>query len=101
MCLIMDTELAQAANFTPGVLVMGEEKWNALQVIHQTGSQESGVLMSLCGPLASAGVNLLSVTATDSAYLFVDSTQLTRASDVLDSNGFQLTVLCPATRARA
>ncbi len=61
--------------------------WRALRVAGQLDFSEYGVLASITGPLASAGISMLTVCTYGTDCVLVRETDLQRASKVLERAG--------------
>lgn len=64
-----------------------ETGWSALKVLGPLDFSLTGVLASLAGPLAEAGVSLFAVSTFDTDYLLVREAALPAARDALESAG--------------
>ena len=70
--------------------VQAERDWRVLRVI---GTQEFtlvGVLASLVGPIAAAGVSVFSISTYDTDYLLIPSASLVRAIEALSAAGHKV-----------
>ncbi len=61
--------------------------WRCLKVDGPLDFEQTGVLASLAGPLADAGIPVFVVSTYDADYLLVSAPQATRAADVLTGAG--------------
>lgn len=68
-----------------------ERGWRCLQVLGPLDFALTGVLASLAGPLAQAGVSLFALSTYDTDYLLVRATDLNAACAVLSSAGHRFT----------
>ncbi len=64
--------------------------WRCLKVDGPLGFGQTGVLASLAGPLAEAGVPVFVVSTYDTDYLLVSEPQATRAAEVLTDAGHRI-----------
>ena len=64
--------------------------WRGLKVAGPLDFALTGVLASLAGPLAEAGVSIFAVSTYDTDYLFVREEQLGTAIDALRRAGFAI-----------
>ena len=64
-----------------------ERGWRCLRVDGPLGFDLVGVLASLTGPLAEAGISVFALSTYETDYLLVRSNQLDRAVGVLDEAG--------------
>ena len=62
--------------------------WRGLKVMGPLDFALTGVLASLAGPLAEAGVSIFAISTYDTDYLFVRGEQLDTAIDALRRAGF-------------
>lgn len=72
----------------PGAAV--ERAWRCLEVAGPLSLELTGVLASLCGPLAEAGVSLFTISTFDTDYLLVREPDLERACSALESAGHRV-----------
>ncbi|HLB63285.1 MAG TPA: ACT domain-containing protein [Anaerolineales bacterium] len=68
----------------------GERGWKCLQVVGPFAFEVIGVLASLAGALAEAGVPILSVSTYETDFLFVKDHDLGRASNALIQAGHRV-----------
>lgn len=71
--------------------VRHEAGWRALQVAGPLDFSLTGVLASLAGPLAAAGVSLFAVSTFDTDYVLVKEVQLAAAVRALEGAGHAVT----------
>ncbi len=64
--------------------------WRGLKVAGPLDFALTGVLASLAGPLAEAGVSIFAISTYDTDYLFVREEQLGAAIDALRRAGFAI-----------
>ena len=64
--------------------------WRGLKVAGPLDFALTGVLASLAGPLAEAGVSIFAISTYDTDYLFVREEQLDTAIDALRRAGFAI-----------
>ncbi len=64
--------------------------WRCLKVDGPLGFEQTGVLASLAGPLADAGIPVFVVSTYDTDYLLVSEPQATRAAEVLTGAGHRI-----------
>ena len=64
--------------------------WRGLKVAGPLDFALTGVLASLAGPLAEAGVSIFAISTYDTDYLFVRQEQLGAAIDALRRAGFAI-----------
>jgi hypothetical protein len=64
--------------------------WRGLKVAGPLDFALTGVLASLAGPLAEAGVSIFAISTYDTDYLFVREEQLGAAFDALRRAGFAI-----------
>ena len=64
--------------------------WRGLKVAGPLDFALTGVLASLAGPLAEAGVSIFAISTYDTDYLFVREEQLGTAIDALRRAGFAI-----------
>ena len=64
--------------------------WRGLKVAGPLDLALTGVLASLAGPLAEAGVSIFAISTYDTDYLFVREEQLGTAIDALRRAGFAI-----------
>jgi hypothetical protein len=67
--------------------VVGERGWRCLRVVGSIPFSVVGVLASLAGPLAEAGISVFAVSTFDTDYLLVKEIDLTAALDALRRQG--------------
>jgi uncharacterized protein len=67
-----------------------ETGWKCLAVEGPLAFSETGVLASVAGPLADAGVSIFAMSTFDTDYVLVHGSQLPRATGVLDAAGHQV-----------
>jgi hypothetical protein len=70
--------------------IEAERGWRGLRVAGPLDFSEVGVLASLSGPLAEAGVSVLAVSTYDTDYLFVREDALTDALRALRQAGHRV-----------
>lgn len=70
--------------------VRQEPGWRALKVAGPLALEISGVLSSLAGPLADAGIGIFTVSTFDTDYLLVKEDRLDEAISVLASAGHRV-----------
>lgn len=75
-------------NVPPAVRTEGP--WKALVIDAVLDFNQVGIIASLAGPLASAGISIAPVASFDTDYVFVREGDLTRAIDVLASAGHRV-----------
>lgn len=64
-----------------------ERGWRALKVAGPLDFSLTGVLASLAGPLAGAGISIFAISTFDTDYLLVRSETLEKAIQVLEESG--------------
>ena len=64
--------------------------WRCLKVDGPLDLEQTGVLASLAGPLADAGIPVFVVSTYDTDYLLVSAPQATRAAEVLTDAGHRI-----------
>lgn len=74
------------AELVPGG-VRAERGWHAFRVEGPLPFELTGVLASIAGPLAGAGVNLFAVSTFDTDYVLVPGRLLDRAVAALEAEG--------------
>jgi uncharacterized protein len=67
-----------------------ERGWRAIQVRGPLDFALTGVLASLTGPLAQAGVSIFAISTFDTDYVLVRAETLDRAADVLRAAGHEV-----------
>lgn len=67
--------------------VLHEDGWRCLGVMGQLDFSLAGVISSLAGPLAEAGVPIFVISTYDSDYLLVKDDRLARAREALTRAG--------------
>lgn len=67
--------------------VLAEAGWRCLKVQGPLDFALVGVMASLTGPLAAAGVSLFALSTYDTDYLLVKAGNLAQAVDALESAG--------------
>ncbi len=70
--------------------VICRRDWRCLKVDGPLDFAQTGVLASLAGPLADAGIPIFVVSTYDTDYLFVPESQATRAAEVLTIAGHRI-----------
>ncbi|MGH3157020.1 MAG: ACT domain-containing protein [Streptosporangiaceae bacterium] len=65
--------------------VSGDTGWHCLRIEGSSGLDEPGVLVSVAGPLANAGLSVFAIATYDTDYLLV--TELDRAAAALRTAG--------------
>ncbi len=64
--------------------------WRCLKVAGPLDFSQTGVLASLAGPLADAGIPIFVISTYDTDYLLVPESRATRAAEVLMDAGHQV-----------
>ncbi len=67
-----------------------QRDWRCLKVDGPLDFAQTGVLASLAGPLADAGIPVFVVSTYDTDYLLVSEPQATRAAEVLTNAGHRI-----------
>jgi hypothetical protein len=67
-----------------------ETGWRCVRVAGKMDFSAVGVLASLVGPLASAGISVLALSTFDTDYLLVKDAAWLRAKDVLATSGHEI-----------
>jgi hypothetical protein len=67
-----------------------ERGWRCLKVEGPLDFSLTGVMLSLCAPLASAGISLFAISTYDTDYLLVKGDDLERAILALTESGHQV-----------
>ena len=70
--------------------VTSERGWRGLKVAGPLDFALTGVLASLAGPLAEAGVSIFAISTYDTDYLLIREEQLNTAIDALRRAGFAI-----------
>ena len=70
--------------------VTSERGWRGLKVAGPLDFALTGVLASLTGPLAEAGVSIFAISTYDTDYLLIREEQLNTAIDALRRAGFAI-----------
>lgn len=65
--------------------VRSEKEWSALKVNGPLDFALTGILASLAGPLASAGISIFAISTFDTDYILVKSRDLAETVAVLES----------------
>ena len=74
--------------------VQAERGWRALKVAGPLDFALTGILASLAGALAKAGISIFAISTYDTDYVLVKAETLERACDLLRAQGHQI----PETR---
>lgn len=82
----------------PGV--KAEPGWRALQVEGPLEFDQVGVLASLAGPLAQAGVSVFVISTFSTDYLLVKQSQLDQALQAVEQAGHSVLAEPPGSEAR-
>jgi hypothetical protein len=69
-----------------------EEGWRVLKVLGPLDFAMIGVLASIAGPLAEAGVSIFVSSTFDTDYILVKESNLDRAVETLKVSGFEIQV---------
>lgn len=77
------------SHIPPGCVV--EAGWRAIKVHGPLDFEATGILASLCVPLAQAAISIFSVSTFDTDYLLVRSGDLSKAIRTLSESGFTFT----------
>jgi hypothetical protein len=64
--------------------------WRSLRVAGQLEFSLVGVMAALCGPLAEAGIPLLTLSTFNTDYIFIRTPEFPRALEVLRSAGHSI-----------
>ena len=67
-----------------------QRDWRCLKVDGPLDFAQTGVLASLAGPLANAGIPIFVVSTYDTDYLLVSESQATRAAEALTDAGHRV-----------
>jgi hypothetical protein len=67
--------------------VRAEKGWKCLAVEGPLAFSETGILASVAGPLAEAGISIFAISTFDTDYVLVRAVALARAQDVLEAAG--------------
>ena len=67
-----------------------QRDWRCLKVAGPLDFEKTGVLASLAGPLAGAGVSVFVVSTYDTDYLLVSEPQAARTAEVLTHTGHRI-----------
>lgn len=70
--------------------VQSETGWQALKVQGPLNFELTGVLASLAGPLAAAGIPIFVLSTFDTDYLLIKQTQIPQAVGVLTAAGHRI-----------
>lgn len=70
--------------------VPAERGWRCLKVHGPLAFGQTGVLLSLAGPLAAAGISIFALSTYDTDYLLVKGDDLLRAVEALRSVGHEV-----------
>jgi uncharacterized protein len=72
--------------------VRAERGWRCLQVAGPLDFSLTGILASLAGPLAAAGVSIFAISTFDTDYILVRSGALDQAVDCLERAGHAIAI---------
>lgn len=70
--------------------VKSEMGWSLIKVDGVLDFSLTGILSSLSSPLAKAQISIFAISTFDTDYLLVKETNLVKAKQVLQENGFEL-----------
>lgn len=70
--------------------VRAEKGWRALQLIGPFDFSEFGVIASVAGPLAEAGISIAVLATYDTDYIFVRAETLENAAEILQAGGHRV-----------
>jgi hypothetical protein len=71
--------------------VRAERGWRALQLAGPFDFSEFGVIASVAGPLAEAGISISVLATYDTDYIFVRAEALENAAEILHAGGHRVT----------
>lgn len=71
--------------------VRAERGWRALQLAGPFDFSEFGVIASVAGPLAEAGISISVLATYDTDYIFVRAEALENAAEILQAGGHRVT----------
>ncbi|HMD31184.1 MAG TPA: ACT domain-containing protein [Candidatus Acidoferrales bacterium] len=70
--------------------VRAERGWRALQLVGPFDFSEFGVIASVAGPLAEAGISISVLATFDTDYIFVRAEALESAVEILQAGGHRI-----------
>jgi len=70
--------------------IRAEPGWRCLKVEGPLDLALTGILASLVGPLATAGISIFTVATYDTDYVLVKNQDIVRATEVLEQAGHQV-----------
>jgi len=70
--------------------VRAVRNWRALQLLGPFDFSESGVIASVAGPLAEAGISIAVLATYDTDYIFVRDDALESAAEILQAGGHRV-----------